>query len=211
MVDDCTLRIQRKIASLTSVVLSDFEQCIHSELLDFRKNECTTTDRRTLKFVVCALAYQEQPRQFQAWVHCGSRLQPVESFAVAGWESELYKHVAERLFRRGMRINQATFAALYLLKLAGDTSLYVGGPTKLIAVRESGMWPCSPENAKKLSDRMDMFGKQLDSLMLFCPDTSITKKEFSRKLQEFEETVTTLREDYLQESAEAMLRENSIR
>jgi hypothetical protein len=206
VVDDCTLRLEDAISSLEPTALSDFAKTIHLELLDFRKNECTSSERQTLKFIISALAYKESARPFAVWTTVGSRLNPVETFAIGGWETEVYNHTAERLYRPRMLISQAVFAALYLLRLARDTSPNIDEPMKLVSIRSEGMYPVSPEYTKKLSDRMEMFAKQIDNFMLFCPDTSITKSAFERKLQEFEETIKVLREDYLQDAGEAMVK-----
>jgi hypothetical protein len=208
LVDSFVRQLEANVSDSSLSTLKELEKFCNKELSDFRKAEAAIYPRRILRrmeFVIAATALPE--KAVQVWRTAASRLIPVEDNALIGWQPELYKQIAGRLYRPNMPLVQGIFFGLHLLTLADDTSTFVGSPFTVIIARENGLWLDKKHNINNMLSRLSVFSEQFDEVMLAFPDISLNDALFREKLAQFERDILELRESYFKATMRAMAAE----
>ena len=188
--------------------LDELEEFGNGELLNFRELEAQTYSPEQLarmEFVIAA-----KPANIpsvQVWRTAASRLIPIEDYALVGWQPELYKQVAARLYHSGMPLVQGIFFGLHILALAKDTSYFVDSPFTVIVAKQNGLWLDKTPNINNMLSRLAAFSKLSSNLMLDLPDISLNETAFKQKLLKFQQDVFSLRHAYFEATVKLMAAE----
>lgn len=179
---------------------------IRNLLLDFHENEIALypADIRSDNLNHCLVCIKPKgsPDIF-LWELRGSVIVPVNDYALLGHDVAIYKHEIKKLYRRKPHGLRAVLIGIHLFSLAKETSNYVGGPTDVIFVRDSGMWPEQEQRIRKLTEHMETFNRMTAELLLECADTVTVDEAFANRLNRFQEKVTELREEYIRDAVRA--------
>lgn len=208
LVDSFVRRFEMGVTKSQFSTLDELEEFGNRELMDFRDVEAHTYSAEQMarmEFLVAARTIAAP--SVQVWRTAASRLIPVEDKALIGWEPELYKHVATRLYRSNMPLVQGIFLGLHLLSLAKDTSTFVSEPYTVIVARENGIWLDKKSNIENMLSRLSIFSEQFDEVMLAFPDISLNETLFRQKLLQFERDILELRESYFKATMQTMMTE----
>lgn len=125
-------------------------------------------------------------------------------WAVIGYEPQLYHHKLEALYdnvapeqaiKRSRNYN--LFLAIYLLGF-GEKLFNVVRGEKLIVVTEQKIRAIPPEDVRELKDRLDVFEKLLNQIILTAPDTGgESNDEFEGYMGNVLDWVMQMRESYV--------------
>jgi 20S proteasome alpha/beta subunit len=130
------------------------------------------------------------------WQTKGKRVFSVPEYEAIGYESSFVRHLLRRLYRAGLSLSQVELLSIYLVKAAKETADSVGGPTSVAVVSGSGVTLENEWSINELEERVSRFDEALSLLLLACPDTSISRDEFTALLRNFWDYVMGLREHY---------------
>lgn len=174
---------------------------IERTLLSYHARQVThypaEAHQKLLRFIVCVR--DKSTSEIYLWRTDGTTAERVEDYALLGWEEAVYDYEVKWLYLDGMEAVQAVMLGVHLFTVARN-SLYVGGPTQVIAVNKMGMWPIDPGEVEDLEERISLFSGALGSLMLALPDVSLPHEGFRRMLADFGKLMTDLREYYMRQA-----------
>lgn len=206
LIDDFVQRIRDTLGTSTISTLTEFKALVQSEIHEFLDVEVAayTKQEKRMSFIVCARTHGPPPK-YEVWKLSARRLKPVSEYALVGWDIEIYKHEVKRFYNASLPMQQVVLLALRLLSLAKRTSNLVGGATRMVICKDSGLWTENETWIKSLEDRVAIFDSQLHRLFLACPDLSISRIQFFNVLQDIDRSLIHLREEYLEETARYMI------
>jgi hypothetical protein len=137
----------------------------------------------------------------------GRRLKPDNKVRDSvGYATPAVDTLFKRMHRENLPMQQAVMLAIYLVSQAKIYADGVGGETSVVLVTNNGAWREVQEYVKSGEERVANFLKFTDSLFLSAIDSSIPPSQFPEVLEQFKENVAQLREKYLRETAELVLR-----
>ena len=137
-----------------------------------------------------------QSGEIGLWQTKGNRVFSVPEYEAIGYESPFVRHLLRRLYRAGLSLSQLELLSIYLVKAAKETADSVGGPTSVAVVSSSGVTLEDKRAIDELEERVSRFDEALSLLLLACPDTSMSRDEFTTLLRNFWDYVLGLREHY---------------
>ena len=137
-----------------------------------------------------------QTGEIGLWHTKGNRVFSVPEYEAIGYESPFVHHLLRRLYRAGLSLSQLELLSIYLVKAAKESSDSVGGPTSVAVVSSSGVTLEDKRSIDDLEERVSRFDEALSLLLLACPDTSMSRDEFTALLRNFWDYVLGLREHY---------------
>jgi 20S proteasome alpha/beta subunit len=137
-----------------------------------------------------------QTGEIGLWQTTGNRVFNVSKYEAIGYESSFVRHLLRRLYRGGLSLSQLELLSIYLVKAAKETADSVGGPTSVAVVSSGGVTLEDEWSISELEERVSRFDEALSLLLLACPDTSMSKDEFTALLRDFWDYVMGLREHY---------------
>lgn len=205
LIDSFAQRLQDNLGVASVQSLAELRSFIRKELLDFIKNEAAGYSRKDkdMHFIIGARSLV--PPESDAWVTSASRLTPIDSYSMIGWEDYRYEDVLNRLYRPNIPIGQGIFLGLHLMSLAEQTSNFIKAPVTVVTIKDHEFRLIPQTQVDALQDRVKLFGSQFDALFLSCPDTGLQPPQFVERLKEFVDTVVHLRSEYTEETAQEML------
>jgi hypothetical protein len=159
-------------------------------------------DEKELRFLVCIR--DKATSQIHLWKTDGTTAETVSDYALLGWQEPAYDHEVKWLYRKGFWVAQAVLLGVRLFTISRN-SLYIGGPTQVIVVRDNGMHLQNPKNVELLEERAESFSHALARVVLACPDGSIHQGEFKALFAVFEDEVFKLRDYYLNKTASLLI------
>jgi 20S proteasome alpha/beta subunit len=180
-------------------------------------------ENKRLVFIICVR--DRNSGRVYLWKTDATTLKRVEDYTLLGWNDELYEHELKRLYTENASALRCIMLGIHLFLLAKATTLYIGGDTQIIFMRDTGAWPADylratepvmsmglvlpAERVRVLEARMDKIGKLTAELLLTCPDTTIKTTEFTDRLVRFMEEVVRQRNEYVNEAFE-VIHEHSV-
>ena len=122
---------------------------------------------------------------------------PVKDFVLRGMEEPIYQHIARRLYRPDLNIQQAQLLGLHLFTEAGSTSTQIGGQTRVVWAMPHGMWALDQEHALRLeAESIAEVQRAMDNLFIACADTrTLRDATVKTLLRDFIRTINALRKD----------------
>jgi hypothetical protein len=174
----------------------------HARHVTHYPDDPSVPNYKCLRFIICVR--DKATQQIYLWRTDGTTAERVEDWALLGWEEAAYHYEVKWLYYPRMWAGQAVLLGVHLFTVA-QNSLYIGGPTQVIVVRDNGMHVQDPQDIRTLEERVSTFNKAIAELMLACPDATIHRDEFRGLLANFEDRVMQLREHYLGGAAARLL------
>ena len=203
LIDAFQERFRIAMSSSSATNLKDFKAMFESELFTFYKAEGSMYGRPRITMVVCAQSPSEN--KFDLWRSSGSRLLRIgEEPCLIGFEEYLYKYVAKELYHPKRPLGQNVLVAVRILELGRQTSRYIDRPYSVVVFNNTSVWVEKLEFVEQVIERTEMFGAQVNDLFISAMDLSTRTPEFKKRLQEFEATISDLRNDYRFETAQIM-------
>jgi hypothetical protein len=174
-------------------------------LIDFHNNEVKAEqvpdEQKQLQFAICVK--DKHSPGIYLWRTNGPGLTTVRDFALVGIGEMFYKSYVERLYRTGISMHQAVLLGLHAIASAKETLSSVGGETRVIVVRDTGMKPLDPVWVHQHEDRVHIFNVALSKLILDCPDTSIPPDKYKEIVLKFADEAIEMHDHFM--AQEAML------
>ena len=192
LIDSFILRVERAISTRLISSLQEFFSFIETELYTFYATDvalCPDADKSFRLFVGATI---EKTNEFDVWISLNTQLHRITDSDMLGWDEPLYRGVLQRLAFPTMPLPQAVLAALYVLDIAKETSLSVGGDISISVVRPQVIWSEPPEYVKELESRLKETERELDQILLACADTSLSPEQLSKQLAAFAVTASEL-------------------
>ncbi len=193
VIDACVDKLSVAVRASNASTLSELQRLLHLELLEFSRKEATVYPRkdRAPRFIVAARPIQS--RAVEVWRTAASRLIPITTYALIGWEEPIYEHAVQRLYRSSLTVGQARIVGMYVFVLAGNTSNYVGGPTSVVLALPHAIVLDRNEAVRELQERVKRFSQTIDALLLSCADIGLPASQFDEQLNAFLSTARQLR------------------
>jgi hypothetical protein len=129
----------------------------------------------------------------------------VPDCALVGWDEQIYRYEVERLYQKNWAQNRSIMLGIHLFLLAKNTSNDIGGDTKIIVAKDTGISALDKNDIQELEGRVTMFNEKLSELAVMCPDLSIHNDEFRGYLKNLVDYVLEWREHYLDRAATSLL------
>jgi hypothetical protein len=199
LVDAFQLRLEELLPHSSAKNISELKTIIEAELLDFIKIEVTAfaapKREKYVRFVIAA--YAPHAQECGCWITRSSRLKPVQTFELIGYDAPFYRYVAKRLYRTSAGIGQIVRVCLNLFMIVKTTSNYVGGPTTMIVIRRNGVSQENETFIQEAEEHLEELNAATDVLSLALPDTGLSAVAFEAQLQEFLASVREIRKKYV--------------
>ncbi len=144
---------------------------------------------------VAGLVCVRSVRARQVWLfeYFNSAIKPVTTYSLSGEDHAQFAHVAQRLYRPGISIQQAVLLGLEVIALAKKTSVYVGGDTRVVTVRPDDMRVEDGTRVSWTEAHIDTQNKLIDELKF---NLASTEDQVQKELQAFSNSITAVRGIY---------------
>jgi hypothetical protein len=159
LIDSFVRCLEENLSESSIRTLSELAPFIRRELLDFRREEAAYYSRKDLQMQFIVAARSIDPPNVQVWRTAAARLIPVNTYALVGWDEELYRHIAKRLHSPTMSFGQGIFIVLYLFSIAEKTSNYIIRPFSVVFANEDSIDLRKEEDVDRWTREMDSFSK----------------------------------------------------
>ena len=198
----------RKLAAVLKVssgrTKQELQDQIQWTLKDFHKNEykdypAANKDKRFACLI--GLRHTGAPHTY-LWKTDGPILSEIQTYALTGHEDSLYEHEVERIFRPDITTKAAIRLGVHLLKLAGLTSLWVGGPTQVILLQPRGIYIEEPKDIEDQEKNLSRLREIFDEMLLSVIDSAISKQAFEEQTESLVRQLRELRSAALQQAGE---------
>lgn len=127
----------------------------------------------------------------------GTTVRKARDFSFVGFETDILHHLTRRLYQSGMPISRGVLLTVYLFSIVSSTVISVGGESRVVIARETGIRTHEPLFVSKISDNIKVFSGLTDRIALALPDTSVTDEEFEKALADFVGTARDLRKRFI--------------
>lgn len=150
---------------------------------------------RTTKCIVAAKPVNDE---FAIFVTTGKRVsyrkrEPV----IIGYDTPANKALLKRMYRVALPMQQAVMLAIYLVSQSKARDVGVGGDTRIVIVKNNGVWVDDPLYVAASEQRVNDFLRLIDGLFLTSIDIAIAPSKFPEELAKFSAKITELRTAYL--------------
>jgi hypothetical protein len=172
---------------------------LHDTLVDFYAKDVRLCPdpKRTKRMRLFIAAHIAHTKQYEVWLTKNTRLQPIGKHELIGWDEPLYKVSMKRFYHDNIPLTQAALAATYVLTIAKETSLYVGGELSLAIVKDSGIWMEEQQYIKTLEERLKTYENYTTQLLLGCADTSVYSTTLAAWMDQLGKLVRSLHEQQI--------------
>jgi 20S proteasome alpha/beta subunit len=166
----------------------DIADTVRKEVLDFNKTELAAhpapPDNKRIEGILCITSMNggTKPRLFLV---SGSVILESDDCLLVGWDAALYKNLVKRTYSSAALVNQGVGLALELFRLANDTCMWVGGPTKLYVVTDSYVFEEEQEDIAAVEQRLTEVTKRLNDILRSCPDGTTHPRVLENQLDWF--------------------------
>jgi hypothetical protein len=165
---------QRLHVAITKHRHGDVLDSVRKAVLEFNKREVAAhpavPDNKRVEGILCVkMAESGMPRLFSI---SGSVVMETRECLLAGWDATLYKNVVKRSHVADALVNQGVGLALELFRLANDTCLWVGGPTKLFVVTDAAIFEEEQDDVAAIESQLIEVTKRLTNALRSCSDTT---------------------------------------
>lgn len=150
-----------------------------------------------LGFVVCIRAKAQRPGIF-LWKTVGPTCRQIHDVTLLGWEEPIYWREASRLYEPNLSTSTGILLGAHLFSIAKETSNVISGDTKVVVIRESGIYQLKRDEIMELEQRVKMFSELSDAVLLALPDVTIAPVEFRELLNGFQNIAINLHNQFLQ-------------
>jgi hypothetical protein len=138
-------------------------------------------------------------QSYALWKSTSHVLRDVTEPDMIGFTDYMYRHTMKEYQPNNLPPTQLILLSLRILDFARQTSTCVDKPYSVVIVRNNGIHVFDGEITKQLVTNIEMFGAQINRLLLACGDTSIRSEVFTKQFEEFITTVQRLRRENMQE------------
>jgi hypothetical protein len=200
LVDDCARGLEGSIENATISTLTQLENLIRRKLESFnsKKFVCNVPIEDRPTFIITAQS--SNPPSLQVWKTEISELNPIsDDPMLAGWDHQMYIHIAQRLHSPTMSIVQGMFVGLYLLSIAENTSNLIRHPFTVIFANENGLQLQSKEDVDRWSQQIDLFSRRMDNLFLASIDPDISREDLQKSVFNFGIQIAEIRHSFAKE------------
>ena len=147
-----------------------------------------------MKFIICARSKTDS--EIELWRTAASRVVPIPTCWLIGWEQPLYQHVLDQHYTSSISVNRAILLGASLFELAESTSNYVKGPISVvISRRQKAMLVGDEKKVKELENMVGEVGTEVDSLLLVAADRN-EPSVFEGKFREVQKSILAVRSRY---------------
>jgi 20S proteasome alpha/beta subunit len=120
---------------------------------------------------------------------------------IIGYATVSNKALMKRMYRNQLPMQQAVMLAIYLLSQSKLKDAHVGGEPRIVIVAENGAWIDDSDYIKRTEQYIADFLRLIDGLFLNSVDVTIAPSDYPKKLAEFSEAASRLRQEFVQYSA----------
>jgi 20S proteasome alpha/beta subunit len=145
----------------------------------------------------------------QLWKVRAGEVTEVSSSAAIGIDEPLYDYLTARYFRPNRPLGQAVLAAILVTAMAKETSVSVGGPTRVAVVVPNAVCFEDLDYTRALEEQLSKLVNTTDSLLVDCGYLGISNSAFQALLQKFCEEAGALRTKHLDDTARLMLKQTT--
>lgn len=177
---------------------SEIKSKIRTLLHDYHRNEVALSaafdDDKYLTFLICLKP--KTGNMVHLWKALGPTIREVNDLTLLGWEEPMYWREASRLYSADLRLSEGILLGVHLFSSAKETSNVISGNTRIIVVRESGMYVMAEAEVEELEQRVKLFADMSDTLLLAMPDVTVTPEELEEYLNAFKTAATHLHDQF---------------
>jgi hypothetical protein len=208
LIDSFILVLERKLATVSGVALTDFVSSTEDALSDFYGTDVALWPDENDRFV--KMIFAAAPKiggDSGVWLQKHIRLSPLVAPELVGVEESLYDNTLKRVCGDGPAVQQGILAALYVLTMAEQTSNSVRAPMTVVVIRPNGIWPEREEYVETMTERLRAYEKHLSAIFMACADTSVSPKTLEKQLNEFASNAISLHTAQIQRVAQMQIDE----
>lgn len=177
---------------------SEIKSKIRTLLNDYHRNEIALSaafdDDKHLTFLICVKP--KTGSTVHLWKAVGPTVREVNDLTLLGWEEPMYWREASRLYSPDLPLSEGILLGVHLFSSAKETSNVISGETRIIVVRESGMYVLAEAEVKELEQRVKLFADMSDELLLAMPDVTVTPEELEKYLDDFKTAAMHLHDQF---------------
>jgi 20S proteasome alpha/beta subunit len=146
------------------------------------------------KLIAGLVSVRSAAKQVHLFHFFGSVIRSVRTYELAGEDYAFLERVTKRLYRDGLTIQQAILIGLDVVNEGKATSIYVGGPTRVVVVRpDSGMQVQESARISWTEAHISTQNELLDDLRFNLGSSSA---EAQVTLKNFANSITSMRGVY---------------
>lgn len=183
---------------------------IDSCLADFYRNDVRLFPgkQKTIGFLIAATRIDGT--ELHLWRTKGMRVFDVARKSVIGYRAPFATYVLDRLYKNSLPLTQLVLLSVYLVAIAKDSGVSVGGPTQLVVITHNGIQPENPEYVTSILDRLTEYERRVNQVFLACADTTVSVPELEDSLEQFKQIALRLHREHIDEQAAAITLEQLL-
>lgn len=138
-------------------------------------------------------------KEFNVFVSENIRLRPLKTdFELIGWDATLYRVTAQRMQQPYMSLQRGVLAALSVLLVAQESSIYVKGPFTVATMNEYGIHVEDPEFIAEMGERLKTIERLTSLMLLVSTDSSIYSYKLKGLLDHLSSELVELHKSYVE-------------
>ena len=145
------------------------------------------------KYICGLICVRTRTREVMLFKYFCSVVESVDTYHLAGEDYAHFEHVVRRLFRTGTSVQQAILMGLEVLNTAKATSLFVGGPTRVVVATPSGI---SVENTRRINAAEAFVQTKIEAFDSLSFDLGSSNVQMQKKVDAFANSITSIRGIY---------------
>ena len=170
--------------------------CVASCLAEFYRNDVRLFPgkQKGISFLIAATRATGEEPQF--WRTSGMRVLDVARKAIIGYRAPFAGYIFNRLYKDSLALNRAVLVSTYVVAIAKDSGVSVGGETQIVIVTPNGIFRQHEDRTKDMLERLLDYEQKTNRVFLECADTSVPHEQLERTLAEFSKVALSLHKHY---------------
>jgi 20S proteasome alpha/beta subunit len=145
------------------------------------------------KIIAGLIAVRDASGQVFLFKFFGPTVRVVATYELAGEEYEFFALIARRRYRDGLTIKQALLLGVEIISEARQSSIYVGGPTRVVNVMPAGIVAEDPQRVAWTDAEITRQNELIDILKF---ELSSSQAQVESNLKNFSNSITSVKAYY---------------
>ena len=169
---------------------------VGSCLVDFYRNDVRLLPGKHKGIAFLIAATRVDGNELHSWRTSGMRLFDVAKKAVVGYRAPFATYVLGRLYKNSLPLSQLILLSAYLVAIAKDSGVSVGGDTQIVIVNRNGIFSEDKTRIEDMLKRLVDYEQRMNQIFLNCADTRVSHAELEKSLAEFSKMALSLHKHY---------------